>query len=86
MSGHERYDKRVSVVTVSARQCPDGDVGFDVRRALGFNDSLVPPGERPGSLSIEIPKCGPDESRRIVSTWLDLHLPGWSQRLVLAVF
>jgi hypothetical protein len=75
----------MSVVTVTARQRPDGDVGFDVRRALGFNDSLIPPCERPGPVSIDIPECGPDESRRIVSTWLDLHLPGWSQRLAVAV-
>jgi hypothetical protein len=75
----------MSVVRVSARQDPDGDVGFDARRALGFNDSLVPPPERPGPVSIDIPGCGPDESRRIVSTWLDLHLSGWSQRLAVGI-
>jgi hypothetical protein len=75
----------MSVVTVIEKRQPDGDIGFEARRALGFIDSVIPPGERPGPVSIDIPECGPDESRRIVSTWLDLHLSGWGQRLVLAV-
>jgi hypothetical protein len=75
----------MSLVRVSSKDRPEGDVGFDARRALGFTDSVIPPGERPGPVSIDIPECGPAESRRIVSTWLDLQLPGGSQRLDLAV-
>ena len=75
----------MSLVIVTSKHRPDGDVGFDARRALGFTDSVIPPGERPGPVSIDIPECGPVESRRIVATWFDLHLPGWSQRLEVAV-
>jgi hypothetical protein len=75
----------MATVIVSARDRPDGDVGFEARRVLGRNDPVVPPGEVPGPVSIVIPECPPSESRRIVATWLDLHLLGWDQRLDLAV-
>lgn len=75
----------MSVVMVSEKRQPDGDIGFEARRALGFIDSVIPPGERPGPVSIDVPECRADDARRIVSTWLDLGLPGWGERLELSV-
>jgi hypothetical protein len=75
----------MSVIVVTEKRQPDGDIGFEARHALGFTDSVIPPGERPGPVSIDLPECGPDESRRVVSTWLDLHLSGWDQRLRLEI-
>jgi hypothetical protein len=75
----------MSKVPVSAKHQSAADIGSDARRALGFSDFVIPPGKHPGSVSIDIPDCGNEDSRRIVSTWLTLQLPGWDQRLELVV-
>jgi hypothetical protein len=75
----------MSVITVSDKRQPDGDIGFEARCVLGFIGSTVPPGEHPGRVSIDVAECSPENSLRIVSTCLDLGLPGWREDLVLAV-
>lgn len=75
----------MSVVMVSDKRQPEGDIGVDARRALGFDVSIIPPGVRPAAVSIDIPACGREDARRIVAQSLDAGLPGWHKRLDLAV-